>query len=176
MESIMALLRRGWSGLRKLRARILARQYARNKEIFYVTQGKYRICCENIFPAVDAALTEANVPIPEYCGRRAEGLSKWFFTRRFKSVIRCSVYRGKMRSKQITINAPGDLKDLLEHLNGEVRRDRTVAEPPVASPPPQRKRLNLDFHKIAEESKKNDETIEIINRHFASENIEKQTL
>lgn len=192
MERILHILKRFWISIRKTRARALARMYAGlRKKSSPAHIGKYTICFETYCRVIEDICGDINVIIPERARRLPNWFERWFMAWRFgwpDWPVRMARYNGKIleevsvtvdeiaRSCQYVWNKAGAPSSIpkettptaLRQSHNAAKKENVV----TAVQDTVKKKLTLDPGRLAEEMRKNAETIDIISRHFESDNVE----
>ena len=181
-----------WLRIRRTRAKILARIYAQYKrKSSPVRMGERTIYFETYCPSIERVCDELGIMIPVLASRVPNKTEKWFMAWRFgwpDWPVRMALYNGKMlekvsvtvdemaRSCQYVWNKAGaplsrsreTTPTALRQSHNDAKKENVVTAVPV----PVKKKLTLEPGRLAEEMRKNAETIDIISRHFESANIE----
>ena len=122
MDRFKNLLEKAWLGIRKARARLLAKMYARCRETHDHTAGNNRCLCEDYCDSIEKTCREVDVAIPgpSHNGN-APALLKRYLWLRYSWAVRCTFYKGKLAEKQLLVfNAKGfaEALEAWEKLNG----------------------------------------------------------
>ena len=193
MESFFNTLKRFWTTLRKIRARLLAHLYAHNKtRSSPVRIGNYTVFFETYCPNIERICNNLDIIIQEPLHTKSFILVRWYLSIRFNWPnwpIQCVTYKGKLQ--KLAVRSPNNIAEHIQfvfdqaieqskeqgkapyHSSTQCSQNKTKQETaplPLNAVSP--KRIALNPSKIADEQRKNYETIDIINRHFKPEFVE----
>lgn len=181
-----------WLRIRRTRAKLLARIYAQYKrKSSPVRMGERTIYFETYCPLIERVCDELGIMIPVVASRVPNKTEEWFMAWRFgwpDWPVRMARYNGKMlEDVSITVDeiahscqyvwnkagAPSSIPrettpTALRQSHNAAKKENVVTAVPV----PVKKKLTLDPGRLAEEMRKNAETIDIISRHFESDHVE----
>lgn len=154
MDRFKTVLENVWLCVRKVRAHLLAKLYARCRETYTHTAGKNKCRCEDYCDSIERICRDVGVDIPE-TGRNENvpATLKRFMMRRYSWSVRCTFYKGKLAERQIFTSGAKGFSEVLgaweklnvpvqvpgERLQGKGRSASVVMPPrtPRSSPPEQ---------------------------------------
>lgn len=195
MEQIRKTLIRIWRGIIvRADVYVLRNPYSRCK---YVAIEKYGDCIcrgELLSRSFESLCREFDIEIPSYHNTMTAGkFCRWYMSFRLSWITTRSIMVGKSSHNFNDLPVPRCLSLAKEYIDRDLETakywsrylNETTKQAPVrhetfkigvnnntAPQGPQRKKLSIDFRAVENESRRNAETLEIINRHFTPNEVE----
>ena len=186
MDRVSTLLRGIWLSIRKAHARLLALIYSQYKRrSMPINIGERTVFFESYCPSIQNTCDDYGICVPTLSPKTPNKIVLWFLKWRFgwPWPIRLVSYKGK-RLEFIALT-PDEMANTMQGIldpeneqRGDIEKKKNTKintrhteyhTPMVATIPTNennRKKVKIDPISIAEADLKNNETIEIINRHF----------
>lgn len=192
MDRVSTLLRCIWLSIRKAHARLLAHIYSQYKRRSKpVNIGERTVFFETYCPTIQNTCDDNGICVPTLPPKTPNKIVLWFLKWRFgwPWSIRLVSYKGK-RLEFIALtpdemaNTIHGILDIESAQRGDIEMKNNIKNnsrnteyhTPIVTTVPikenNRKKVNIDPISLTDAYRKNDETIEIINRHFKPEIVE----